>query len=109
MNAAKLWMVNEHLGRRNFTDDQKRYWVGKHLEMQKQQHGGQVRGSGQNGHSKTRQSVAKQHHVGERTVERNAKFARAVDTIAAKVGEDAKDAILRGARCTWQRCRSRST
>jgi protein gp37 len=95
MDAAHLWMVNEHLGRRNFTDEQKSYWRGKQYEWGKQKHGGD-RASGQNAHLKTSQQIAKQHHVDESTIRRNAKFAQNVDAIASAAGDDAKDAILRG-------------
>lgn len=39
--------------------------------------------------------VAREHHVSHTTVQRSRQFARAVDTIAAAVGEEAKTAILR--------------
>ena len=35
LDAAKLCIVNEHLRRRNFTEEQKSYWMGKQLEYQK--------------------------------------------------------------------------
>jgi hypothetical protein len=108
LDAAKLWMVNEHLGRRNFTDEQRAYWIGKQYEWEKQAphrpegKGGQndhlngKKDSAKSDHAKTRKKVAKQHHVDESTIRRDAKFARAVDIIACAVGDAAKDAILRG-------------
>jgi hypothetical protein len=108
MDAAKLWMVNEHLGRRNFTDEQKGYWIGMQYEMEKkaphrpEEKGGQnahlneKNGAAKSGHAKTAQKVAKQHKVDESTVRRDAKYARAVNVIASAVGDDAKDALLRG-------------
>jgi hypothetical protein len=101
--TAKLWKVNEHLGRRNFTDEQLSYWIGMQFEMEKQSHGGQQPGipqsevsSGKNakkakGAKKTKSTkttadrVAKQHKVSRATVERDAKFARAMNVIASAV------------------------
>jgi hypothetical protein len=35
LERAKLWIVNEHLGRRNLIDEQRGYLMGKQLESQK--------------------------------------------------------------------------
>jgi hypothetical protein len=39
---------------------------------------------------RTRERIAKQHHVGEQTVARAAKFTRAIDTIADNIGGKAR-------------------
>jgi hypothetical protein len=39
--------------------------------------------------------VARQYHVSHTTAQRNGQFSRAIDTIAAAVGEQAKTAILK--------------
>jgi len=113
-DAAKLWVINEHLGRRHFSEEQKSYWRAKQYEYQKKDHGGDRKSSDQNGHLitieanqqdrvSTRQAVAKEHRVGEQTIERDVQFARAVDTIAEAAGGDAKNAILtRNVRMTRQ-------
>ena len=104
LEAAKLWIMNEHLGRRNFSDDQKSYWRAKHQDALKKStvRNGQGRyaidapGCQNDTPVKTAQTVAKLHHVSESTIHRDVRFARAVDTIAANAGEDAKNAILNG-------------
>ncbi len=82
LDGAKLWIINEQHGRRNLTDEQRSYYRGTQYDLEKKRHGGQLRGSGQNGPSKTRKHVAQQHQVGKRTIERDSRFTRAVDTIA---------------------------
>ncbi len=47
MDAAKLWIIREHLGQRNFSDDAISYWMGKELEYQKKTHGGDRKSSDQ--------------------------------------------------------------
>jgi len=96
MDAAKLWMIEHQLGQRNLNNEHRSYWIGKHCEREKRAHGGDRKSSGQNGHSKTRDEIAKQHKVGSRTVERDSQFARAVDTIAANTGDEARTEILDG-------------
>ena len=89
LDAAKLWMIEHQLGQRNLNNDQRTYWIGKHYELEKKLHGGDRKSSDQNGHLKTRKQVAEQHKVGEATVQRDSQFARAVDTIADKIGDPA--------------------
>ena len=98
MEAAKLWMIRENLGRRNFTDEQKSYWRGKQYEMEKKEHGGDRKSKGNDCTLvDTSESVAKQHAVvGQRTVKNDAKFTRAVDAIGVAAGESAKQNILNG-------------
>jgi hypothetical protein len=50
-------------------------------------------GKGENGHLKTQERIAQQHQVSHATIERDPQFTRAVNTIAANAGEDAKKAI----------------
>jgi hypothetical protein len=85
--SAGIPFLTQHLGRRNFTDDQRSYWIGKQLEYQKKGVGG-PRYQNDTLLPKTRQTIAKQHHVGEATVERNARFAHNVDAIAASAAGD---------------------
>jgi hypothetical protein len=91
---------NEHLGRRHFSDEQKSYWRFKLLEYQKKpvvrdDKGHYTAPGGQNDlPGKTALSIAQQHRVSESTVKRDAQYGRAVDTIAAAAGKDAKKAIL---------------
>ncbi len=95
MDAAKLWIVREHLGRRHFTREEKSYWRGKEYEYAKKPEGRPLSGNGVKVTPlRTRESLATQHHVGTKTIERDGQFARAMDAIAAAAGEDAKNAIL---------------
>lgn len=96
MDAAQLWMIHEHIGRRNFSGDQKSYWRGKQYELEKKsQHRPENNGL-KMGPLRTREKLAEQHHVSRQTVERDGQFAKAVDAIAKAAGNGAKDAILSG-------------
>jgi hypothetical protein len=100
------------LGRRNLTDEQKTYLIGKEYEAQKQTSGGNT-GTGrdlqsgrftaihQNGGERekdygTAGIVAKVHGIGTTSVDRAAKFATGLDS-AEKVSPGFKDAVLTGA------------
>lgn len=107
MDAARLWVINEHLGRRHFSEGQKSYWRAKQYEYRKKPEGRPKGELDQNGlvsqpkQNKqdvvsTRQAVAKEHGVGEQTIERDVRYARDIDAIAAAAGDDAKNAILTG-------------
>lgn len=86
-DAALQWVIDNQLKtRRNLTDAQRAYLIGKDYLLAKQPHGGQVpnieKGIGQNGLSlSTAAAVAEKHGVSENTVKRDAKFAEAVDTL----------------------------
>ena len=97
MDAAKLWMIEHQLGQRNLSDDQKYYWIGKHNELQKKLVG-RPNGNGikVTPFQRTREEVAAQHKVSEATVSRATQFARAMDTIADKIGDEARTEILDG-------------
>ena len=90
-------LIEHQLGQRNFNDDQKYYWIGKHNELQKKLVG-RPNGNGATSapFGKTAKAIAEQHKVGEGTVQRDAKFTRAMDTIADKIGDEARTEILDG-------------
>ena len=94
-HEAKDWIIRNQLGRRNLTPEQRAYLIGKQYEERKQQG---ERTDLTYGHSDqkstTAEVVAKENRVGAQTVRRAAEFARAVDTIAANVGEKVREKIL---------------
>lgn len=102
--AAIVWMCKNQLGKRNLTDEQKSYLIGKEYEAMKKSIGGD-RGnqytkvaSGQNDAmpNRTRDIVAQNHSIGAKTVERAAQFTKGLDA-AETVSPGFKDSILSGA------------
>jgi len=101
IGAAKLWIVNEHLDRRQFADEQKSFWRGTQYEWEKQAshrpeekaahnlHVAPEEKGAQSEHLKTRERVAKKHKVSKSTIERDARFARAVDEVDERRGIEA--------------------
>ena len=107
--AAFDWMYQKQLGRRNLTENQKDYMIGKMYEARKNtsafkgnQYTGQS-GDGQNVHNQTRREqqdgtagqIGKEVGVDGRTVRRNEHFAKGIDR-AAKVDPKFKEEILSG-------------
>lgn len=108
-DEALAWIKTNQRSRRNCTAEEISYFRGKRLESEKGAHGGerasgqsdhlQQRGdsSGHNDHLKTRERIAAETGVSPRTVERDAAFARAADTVAENAGtHEALAAILAG-------------
>lgn len=100
------WMYRKQLGRRNLTDEQKRYMVGKMYEAQKNSAGNKTSArnpdgtfqsdqTGHNGNSKTRKALADELGIGEGTVQRAESFAKGVDKIR-EVDPEAADKVLSG-------------
>lgn len=103
---AIVWICKNQLGRRNLTDAQKTYLIGRQYEAQKMTQGNHAeRGfdgkylSAQNGPKgispRTAEIVAKEHGIGRNTVKRAAKFSKGVDA-AEKIDNGAREAILSG-------------
>ena len=92
------WIIGNQLARRNLTPEQRAYLIGKQYEERKKPaHGreGRTFSDPQSEVPKTTaEIIAEENKVGRATVERAAKFARAVDTIAENVGVDARQKIL---------------
>jgi len=97
-SEAREWIIRNQLGRRNLTPEQRAYLIGKQYEERKKPaHGreGRTFSDPQSEVPKTTaEIIAEENKVGRATVERAAKFARAVDTIAANVGEEVREKIL---------------
>lgn len=95
--AAKEWIITNQLGRRNLTPLEASYYRGKLYEARKLRHGGDRKSNTQNGYLKsTAEIIGKQYGVSKNTITRDAEFSKAVDKVAAEIGEEAKDAILTG-------------
>ena len=95
------WMIRHQLSRRNQTPEQISYYRGKLNDQLKKTgfNGNQYTesGGGQNvHHQKTAERVAKEYNVSEKTIRRDAEYARAIDTIAVEAGEEVKQQILSG-------------
>lgn len=93
-NAAKAWMIDNQLGRRNLTPAQRDYLLGLRYKQEKQSHGGD-RASEQNVHLKTAEKLGAMHGVSHMTVQRAEKFADGIDNIA-KARPELKQEILQG-------------
>lgn len=102
LDAAKTWMLQQQLGRRNLTPEQISYLRGKEYAFQKQIQGTQnqyVQAKREKGHNDsfhkepTKQILAEKHKVAAKTIQRDAAYAAHVDTITDAV-PDAKQTIL---------------
>ena len=93
-HEAKDWIIRNQLGRRNLTPEQRAYLIGKQYEERKRSVGRPAKFRQSDGISETAEAIAAENKVAPRTVERAAQFARAVDTIAANVGEEVREKIL---------------
>lgn len=105
--AAFEWMYKNQLGRRNLTDEQRAYTIGKMKEARKKSIGGQ----GANQHTVKEQltqigvvakkkygtaaAIAREIGVGRNTVDRAEKFAKGVDALR-NVSPEAADKVLSG-------------
>ena len=99
--AAIVWMCQNQLGKRNLTEAQKAYLIGKQYEAQKMALGGDRKSKDQNepliskGFENTAQKVAADVGVAEPTVKRAAQFVKGLDAAEA-VSPGIKDAVLTG-------------
>jgi hypothetical protein len=93
---AKDWMINHQLGRRNLNPDQLSYFRGLKYERMKKKRGGydKVLSSGQSG-DKTSEVLAREFNVSDRTILRDAEFAKGIEMIA-RTNPELKNDILLG-------------
>lgn len=110
---AFAWMYKKQLGRRNLSDEQKTYLMGKRNEAEKlaigsNQHtpdegvqNGPARPKG-----KTAQRIADEYGVGYGTVVRAEKFAKAVDEIESSSPDAAKIILSGNSGATQEQVRS---
>jgi hypothetical protein len=98
-----MWMYRKQFGRRNLSDEQKTYLLGKLYEARKQSRGGtganqynvQNRQNGDSAKGRTVMQIAKEQGVGQKTVERAEHFAKGLDAIR-EVSPAAADKVLDG-------------
>jgi hypothetical protein len=93
-NEVKEWMINNQLGRRNLTNEQKSYLIGKRYENEKQKLGGQIsKGIGKNFLPvSTAEKIAEEVGLSDRQVKINEQFAQGVDKMSDKL----KQQVLQG-------------
>lgn len=96
------WMYRKQLGRRNLTDEQRAYMIGKMAEARKMSHGGDRRSadfskvqSEQLKKVDTHAEIAKEVGVGRSTVQRADMFAKGIDKIR-EVAPEVADKVLSG-------------
>jgi len=108
---AMSWMANNQIGRRNITETQKSYLLGKLYSSEKKIHGGNrksetVKSSHQNDdlkndqtekpiRNKTASKIARDNNIGETTVCRAEQFSNAIDILSTIIPE-IKNEILSG-------------
>ncbi len=94
-DTAILWLVENQLGRRNLTAQQRAYYIGKEYLLEKKSHGGDRTSEGARGQNdplKTAEKIAEKYKTAPKTVKRDAEFAKAVDTLP----EEEKTEVLSG-------------
>ncbi len=86
---VKDWMINNQLGKRNLTEDAKSYLRGEQYKNEKKGRGGDRKSSPQNDDLKlkTKDRLANQHKVSSSTIERDEKYANAIDKITSQNSE----------------------
>jgi hypothetical protein len=103
LDSAKTWMIMNQLGRRNLTPEQLSYFRGKQYELQKKRsRGGGDRKSAEAQYQKPHNEVidntaahlAEEHKVSKVTIERDAAYSKAIDTIADVAGTEARQELL---------------
>lgn len=90
------WMYKNQLGRRNLTDEQRTYLLGKLYEARKQAHGGDRKSSDQIGHlihGRIKEKIAEEQGVGQGTVQRAEHFAKGIDAIREQEPELAENIL----------------
>lgn len=97
VEEAKEWIIRNQLSRRNLTDEQKKYLIGKRMMAQKNQGRRRDLTSPQNDEKlETSKKIADEFGISKATVERNQAYAKAVDTIGENLGDSVKTKILSG-------------
>lgn len=81
------WIYRNQLGRRNLSPADASELRGRMYNGRKKKHGGERKASPQNEDLKTAEVVAKETGVSKATIERDGKYAEAVDAVAKEVPE----------------------
>ena len=100
--AAFEWMYKNQLGRRNLTDEQRTYMIGKMYEARKNTYGGDRKSSSQNANLKQDgraprmdEIIGEELGVNHSTVSRSYKFSKGVDALR-EVSPEAAEKVLNG-------------
>lgn len=106
--AAIAWVCANQLGRRNITDETRKFLIGKQFEAEKlvskrtveqvtsmEMSSTSIRGPKRKPHNFTSEKIAHDNHISHGTVEKYAIYSRAIDTIAKKCPSIVKN-ILSG-------------
>jgi phage N-6-adenine-methyltransferase len=95
-DEATNWIIDNQLGRRNITQEQRAYLIGKRYQGEKKQGARTDLTSEQNVPKlNTAEKIGEQHGISHMAVKRNEKFADGVDKIA-EVYPEMKQEILQG-------------
>jgi hypothetical protein len=95
MEDCMDWMINNQLGRRNVTETQKAYLIGKKYENEKQREGRPNTKLEQNVPVSTAERLGEEFGISHIQVKRNEDFAKGVDLLA-NVEPELKGQILQG-------------
>jgi ParB-like chromosome segregation protein Spo0J len=99
-DAARDWVIENALARRNLSREQRDYLLGKRFAAERRSAAGRPEKWAQSEPisepGRTAERIARKAGVSRETVKRAAKFAAAVDEIGATAGPEAKQAILDG-------------
>jgi hypothetical protein len=97
-DAARAWIRDNQLGRRNLTPEAVAYLRGQHYNGEKQSHGGDRKSetsSGNDDHLNTADALAERYKVGAKTIRNDGDFAAALDKITENGDDKLKTALLR--------------
>jgi len=103
LEEALAWVDQNQLARRNLTDEQRRYLLGRIYERQKKNQvlnlkpfqRGKIYPSEKVGSHATAKAIAKSAGVSEKTIRSSAKFARALEAVK-QISPEAAERILKG-------------
>ncbi len=100
VEAAKDWMINNQLGKRNLTEEWKSYLRGIQYRAEKQQQGRPKKGAdGQPTDGlKTAERLAELHKVSDKTIRRDEKFVEVLEKITGDNDQLRKDILNRTVR-----------
>lgn len=106
--AAVDWIINQQLGRRNLTPEQKTYLIGKRYTSERLARGrppseespeesAEEPGESEAVNGSTADRLAEEYGTSPRTITRAAAYSEALDLVGERIGADVKDLLMRGA------------
>jgi hypothetical protein len=96
MQAAMNWFIDSQLARRNLTEMQKAFLIGKRYNAEKQAWGGDRKTSGHYAHLATLNDMAEEVKLNEKTIRRHADFAKGIDKLSRVVSPEFTKNVLSG-------------